>query len=84
MVQTMQIGIDQWCHEIVNGLFLGSIHATDDASEMERKGINHILSLGVEKRQHPRNLVNSLFIDIEDHDFADISPHLPTAIAFIG
>ena len=50
---------------------------------MERKGITHILSVGLEKRQHPSNLVDYFFIDIEDHEFADISQHLPNAIAFI-
>ena len=39
-------------------------------------GITHILSLGVEAKSQPKNLVDYMFVDIEDHELAEIYPHL--------
>ena len=75
--------MEDWSNEIVDNVFLGSVRATQSGPEMDQKGITHILSLGEQKLQSPSNLVDYLFIDIDDHELAEIYPHLPTAIAFI-
>ena len=46
-------------------------------------GVTHILSLGVQAIQSPTNLVEYDFIDVDDHEEAQILPHLPRAVDFI-
>ena len=74
---------DLCINEIVEGLYLGSVKATTFPSTLDDMGITHILSLGVRPQQLPSGLINSLFIDVDDHELADISPHIPACIQFI-
>ena len=73
-----------WYNEILPNLFLGGVKSTEQQSELDQMGITHILSLGVEARSAPTNLVKNVFIDVDDHELADIFPHLPGAVEFIG
>ena len=76
----------QACHwdlcvnEIVENLYLGSVKSTSQAATLDDMGITHILSLGVQAQNAPAGLVDSMFIDVGDHELADITPHLPVCI----
>ena len=50
---------------------------------MEAQGITHILSLGVQAVSAPSTLVDQMFVDVDDHELAEIHPHLDSIIAFI-
>ena len=47
---------------------------------MENMGITHILSLGVQPLSLPNTLVDRQFVDIDDHELAEIYPHLPNIV----
>ena len=47
---------------------------------MEDMGVTHILSLGVQPLSLPNTLVDRQFVDIDDHELAEIYPHLPNIV----
>ena len=69
--------------EILPGLWLGSVRATNDKAMMERIGVTHILSLGIRPSETPDTAVALKFFDIEDSGPSDILSILPEAVDFI-
>ena len=64
-------------NEILPGLYLGSVHATDDFATLKTYGITHVMSLGVKPYILPENLVEKVYISVRDDDVADIKVHFP-------
>ena len=74
-----------WClNEITENLYLGSVQATKEPSTLENLGITHILSLGVQPLRLPNGLADTMFVDVDDHELAEIYPHLGNIVNFIG
>ena len=75
----------EFMNEILPGLWLGSVRATNDKEILTRIGINHILSLGMEPKAEgiPEGATLKQFLDIKDNDTGNILPILPEAVEFI-
>ena len=71
-------------NEITENLYLGSVQSTSEPSTLENLGITHVLSLGVQPLRLPNGLTDTMFIDVDDHELAEIYPHLGNIVNFIG
>ncbi|KZV99671.1 phosphatases II [Exidia glandulosa HHB12029] len=80
MISGPQVSDGGNMHEIVPGLWLGSWNAANDATELKRMGITHILSVG--RFELPHNF-QRLQIPVDDEPEADLLSHFADTSAFI-
>ena len=50
---------------------------------MEAMGVTHVLSLGVQPFTLPSTLIDTMFVDVDDHELAEIYPHIPAIVTWI-
>ena len=70
-------------NEIVDGLWLGSLEAAEDAQALKTEGITHIVSCGVFPVTVQKGITQLRLEKLSDKSTTDITNHFPKVVEFI-